>query len=90
MVSIGLHSRQPIYWEVLEKRIRANGQCPHIDSSYSEVEVCYGDSNWPMDKFWMHVETFQRLLLSSGLAIDRIQLLVDTQRYKKPMIIIQN
>lgn len=89
-VVVGLHSRMPVEFGLLNVRIKANGKCPHWDSTYDKIEVCYGDFNWDMDRFFIMIESLQQTLINYGTTIEKTKILIDMVKYKVPMLTILN
>lgn len=89
-MTIGLHSRMPVDVKWLNSRIKANGKCPHWDSTYDKIEVCYGDFKWDMDKFFDMIDSLQQILIEYGTPIEKTKFLVDMTKYKVPMLTLLN
>lgn len=87
---IGLHSRMPVDAGWLNGHIKANGKCPHWDSTYDEIEICYGDFKWDMDGFFDTIESLQQTLIEYGTPIEKTKFLVDMVKHKVPMLTLQN
>ncbi len=87
---IGLHSRMPVDARWLNGHIKANGKCPHWDSTYDKIEVCYGDFTWNMDEFFDTINELQRVLIKYGTPIEKTKFLVDMVKHNFPMLTLLN
>ena len=89
-ITVGLHSQKVLDLSWLVAKIKANGECPHFDPNYGEVEVCYGNFMWEMDSFFKQVGDLQDALIKSGMAEENTRFLVDTKKYDVPILKVLN